>query len=56
MLSTLCEEESDSELGLHPMNRMFIGLSIIIFLASISTLPGIMAQIMLVVSGFWKLR
>ena len=56
MLYTLCEEDSGIEWGLNPMKHIFIGLSIIIILASIYTIPEIMAQIMLVLSSFWKLR
>ena len=37
------------------MNRVFIGLIIIMFLDRISTLPRILMQIMLVFGGFWKL-
>ena len=37
------------------MNRVFIGMSIIMFIDNISTLSGILKQIMLVLSGFFKL-
>ena len=38
------------------MNCVFIGIIVIIFLASISTLPGILTQIMLVIGGIGYLR
>ena len=38
------------------MSHTFIGLSIIMFFAKISTFPGILIKIMLVFGGFWKLR
>ena len=38
------------------MSHMFIGMSIIMLLDKISTLTGILMQIMLVLGGFWKLR
>ena len=38
------------------MNHVFIGMSVIIVLADISTFLGIMMQIMLMLGNFWKLR
>ena len=56
MLATLYQEYSDSEWWLHLMSNMFIGMSIIMFLAKISTLLEIVMQIILVFGGFRKLR
>ena len=56
MLSTIFQKESDSELWLHRMNHVFIRLNIIMFTDMISTLPGVLTQIMLVLAGFWSLR
>ena len=56
MPGTLRQEESYSELLLDLMSHVFIRISIITFLAKISTFPEIMMQIMLVLGGFWKLR
>ena len=38
------------------MIHVFIGLSIIMFLARISILLGILMHIMLVLGGFWRLK
>ena len=38
------------------MNRLFIGMSIIMFLARISTLPGIQTQLMFLLGGICKIR
>ena len=38
------------------MSHVFIGLSSIMFLAKISTFPGILIKIMLVFGGVWKLK
>ena len=56
MLYTLIQEESDSEWWLWPMRNVFIGLSIIMFLAKVSTFPEILMQTMLVFGGVLKLK
>ena len=56
MIYTLCQEEYDSELWLRLPSHVFIGLSIIIFLAKNSIFLGILMKIMLVFGVFWKLR
>ena len=38
------------------MNHMYIGLRMIMFRYRISTLPGILTQIMSVLGSFWELR
>ena len=56
MLVTLLQDDSDSERGLRPTNRVFIAMNTIMFLDKISTLPLILTQIMVVLDSFGDLR
>ena len=56
ILSTINQEEYDTDVWLRQMSHVFIGMRTIMFLDKVYTFLVILMRIIFVLGGFWKLR